>query len=159
MAGEELLHGGLFEVPLFANEPVQRTQKRIHIAQRPRDGALFEKGGVWNMDPPQYSLIQRSHRCADGILKQPRLDFVTLKLTCQIRWEAEALWTNANSIRTEEPSFFIFGYESRSFHRSFSSENDIATAKDILWQSPNHVLVHPRGVFSHFESAYPDLTH
>src|ERR1017187_3210147 len=39
--GEELLHGGLFEVALLGDEPVQRVQQRIHIAQRPRDGALF----------------------------------------------------------------------------------------------------------------------
>ncbi len=33
LAGEELLHGGLFEVALLGDEPVQRTQQRIHIAQ------------------------------------------------------------------------------------------------------------------------------
>ena len=41
MAGEELLHGGLFEVALLGDELVQRAEQRIHIAQRPRDGALF----------------------------------------------------------------------------------------------------------------------
>ena len=45
MAGEELLHGGLFEVALLGDEPVQRPQQPIHIAQRRRDGALFEEGG------------------------------------------------------------------------------------------------------------------
>ena len=34
LAGEELLHGGLFEVALLGDEPVQRAQQRIHIAQR-----------------------------------------------------------------------------------------------------------------------------
>ena len=41
LAGEELLHGGLFEVALLGDELVQPAQQRIHIAQRRRDGALF----------------------------------------------------------------------------------------------------------------------
>ncbi len=41
MAGEELLHGGLFEVPFLDDEPVQSRQQCIHIAQCRRDGALF----------------------------------------------------------------------------------------------------------------------
>lgn len=44
LAGEELLHGGLFEVALLGDELVQRADQRIHIAQRPRDGALFRLG-------------------------------------------------------------------------------------------------------------------
>ena len=43
LAGEELLHGGLFEVALLGDEPVQPAQQRIHITQRRRDGALFGK--------------------------------------------------------------------------------------------------------------------
>ena len=46
LAGEELLHGGLFEVALLGDEPVQRGQQSIHIAQRLCDGALF--WGRWN---------------------------------------------------------------------------------------------------------------
>ena len=46
LAGEELLHGGLFEVALLGDEPVQPAQQRIHIAQRRRDGALFGRGGT-----------------------------------------------------------------------------------------------------------------
>ena len=34
LAGEELLHGGLFEVALLGDEPVQPAQQPIHIAQR-----------------------------------------------------------------------------------------------------------------------------
>ncbi len=41
LTGEELLHGGLFEVALLGDEPVQPAQQPIHIAQRLRDGALF----------------------------------------------------------------------------------------------------------------------
>ena len=41
LAGQELLHGGLFEVALLGDEPIQSAQQRIHIAQRRRDGALF----------------------------------------------------------------------------------------------------------------------
>ena len=44
LAGEELLHGGLLEVALLGDEPVQPAQQRIHIAQRRRDGALFAAG-------------------------------------------------------------------------------------------------------------------
>ena len=44
LAGEELLHGGLFEVALLGDELVQRAEQRIHIAQRRRDGALFGEG-------------------------------------------------------------------------------------------------------------------
>ena len=46
LAGEELLHAGLFEVALLGDEPVQRGQQPIHIAQRLCDGALF--GERWN---------------------------------------------------------------------------------------------------------------
>ncbi len=48
MAGEELLHGGLFEVALLGDEPVQPAQQPIHIAQRRCDGALF--GERWKGD-------------------------------------------------------------------------------------------------------------
>jgi len=41
LAGEELLHGGLFEVALLGDESIQRADQCIHIAQRLRDGALF----------------------------------------------------------------------------------------------------------------------
>ena len=44
LAGEELLHGGLFEVALLGDEPVQPAQQPIHIAQRRSDGALFGEG-------------------------------------------------------------------------------------------------------------------
>ena len=40
-AGEELLHGGLFEVVLLGDEPLQPIQQRIHITQRRRDGFLL----------------------------------------------------------------------------------------------------------------------
>ena len=53
LAGEELLHGGLFEVALLGDEPVQPAQQRIHIAQRRRDGALFGSGGTGNGNAPQ----------------------------------------------------------------------------------------------------------
>ena len=45
LAGQELLHGGLFEVALLGDEPIQSVQQRIHIAQRRRDGALFGEVG------------------------------------------------------------------------------------------------------------------
>ena len=32
LAGEELMHGGLFEIALLDDEPVQTAQQRIHIA-------------------------------------------------------------------------------------------------------------------------------
>jgi hypothetical protein len=48
LAGEELLHGGLLEVALLGDEPVQRTEQRIHIAQRRRDSFLLGKGGQCN---------------------------------------------------------------------------------------------------------------
>ena len=44
LAGQELLHGGLFEVALLGDEPSQSAQQCIHIAQRRRDGALFGNG-------------------------------------------------------------------------------------------------------------------
>jgi hypothetical protein len=60
LAGEELLHGGLFEVALLGDEPVQRAQQRIHIAQRLRDGALF--GERWKGD---FQLLngRQTHAC------------------------------------------------------------------------------------------------
>ena len=41
LAGEELLHGGLFEVALLGDELVELGEQRIHIRQRGGDGALF----------------------------------------------------------------------------------------------------------------------
>ncbi|MCG3776436.1 MAG: hypothetical protein JW395_3295 [Nitrospira sp.] len=55
LAREELLHGGLFEVALLGDEPVQRAQQRIHIAQRLRDGALF--GEWWESDGDSDDII------------------------------------------------------------------------------------------------------
>ena len=63
LAGEELLHGGLFEVALLGDELVQRAEQRIHIAQRPRDGALF--GETWNDDSKLADSLNRQLRlCA-----------------------------------------------------------------------------------------------
>jgi len=63
LAGEELLQGGLFEVALLGDEPVQRAQQRIHIAQRRRDGALFV--GRREQDP------NRANECAVEVLLIP----------------------------------------------------------------------------------------
>ena len=41
LAGEELLHGGLFEVALLGDELVELGEQGIHIRQRGGDGALF----------------------------------------------------------------------------------------------------------------------
>jgi hypothetical protein len=41
LAGEELLHGGLFEVALLGDEPVQPAQQRVTSLKCRRDGALF----------------------------------------------------------------------------------------------------------------------
>ena len=41
MAGEELLHGGLFEITLLGEHPVQHPQQRIHIAQRASNRSLL----------------------------------------------------------------------------------------------------------------------
>jgi len=59
LAGEELLHGGLFEVALLGDQLVQRAHQRIHIAQRPRDGALFWHGGKRHLQrcqPPRTKM-------------------------------------------------------------------------------------------------------
>ena len=47
LAGEELLHGGLFDVALLGDELVQRTEQRINITQRLRDGALIPNRRRW----------------------------------------------------------------------------------------------------------------
>ena len=54
MAGEELLHGGLFEVALLGDEPIQPAQQRIHIAQCRGDGALL----CWRWKRNLYFLNQ-----------------------------------------------------------------------------------------------------
>src|SRR3989338_6641610 len=43
-SGEELLHGGLFEVALLGDELVELGEQRIHIGQRGGDSALFREG-------------------------------------------------------------------------------------------------------------------
>ena len=57
LAREELLHGGLFEVALLGDEPVQPAEQPIHIAQRLRDGALFGRGGTGKRNRPNLSEI------------------------------------------------------------------------------------------------------
>lgn len=57
LAGQELLHGGLLEVALLGDEPVQPAQQLINIAQRGRDGALFREGRARNRHP--YELVTR----------------------------------------------------------------------------------------------------
>ena len=44
--GEELLHGGLFEVALLGDELVELGKQGIHIRQCNGDGALFSFG-LW----------------------------------------------------------------------------------------------------------------
>ena len=61
LAGEELLHGGLFEVALLGDEPVQPAQQRIHIAQRLRDGALFGEG--WNASSENFGMSLDIEAC------------------------------------------------------------------------------------------------
>jgi len=65
VAGEELLHGGLFEVALLGDEPVQRADQRIHIAQRRRDGALLGQRRDWGVHPPKIGL---PYVCVNGAL-------------------------------------------------------------------------------------------
>ena len=55
LAGEELLHGGLFEVALLGQHGIQRPQQRIHIPQRLRDGALF-KNRARNANKKRFNL-------------------------------------------------------------------------------------------------------
>jgi len=68
LAGEELLHGGLFEVAILGDEPVQPVQQPIHIAQRRCDSALFGKSGRqrdWRI--PQR-LMRKVSDCCSGEL-------------------------------------------------------------------------------------------
>lgn len=64
MAGEELLHGGLFEVALLGDKPLQRPQQRIHITQRGRDEELFGEGWNQNFDLSQISKCDFTKRCS-----------------------------------------------------------------------------------------------
>lgn len=61
LGGEELLHGGLFEVALLGDQPVQPAQQPIHIAQRLRDGALLGERGKWNRIIGHFSPIDLRH--------------------------------------------------------------------------------------------------
>ena len=57
LAGEELLHGGLLEVALLGDEPVQPVQQRIHVAQRRRDGALFVVVGAPGLESDRITML------------------------------------------------------------------------------------------------------
>ena len=59
MAGEELLHGGLLEVAVLGDEPVQPAQQPIHIAQCRSDGSLLREAGDTNRDRRNEVPIQR----------------------------------------------------------------------------------------------------
>ena len=65
LASEQLLHGGLFEIALLGDEPVQRAQQRVHIAQCFRDRVLFGKGWQLNPQAGKCALIEVNHRGPD----------------------------------------------------------------------------------------------
>ena len=46
LAGEELLHGGLFDGSLLDDPFLQRAEQFIHIRQRLGDGTLFGERGA-----------------------------------------------------------------------------------------------------------------
>ena len=47
LAGEELLHGGLFDGALFGDQAVEGFDQRVRVRQGGGDGALFLKRGAW----------------------------------------------------------------------------------------------------------------
>ena len=49
LAGEELLHGGLFEVALLGDELVHLGEQGINIRQGGGDGALLSLGRKWDL--------------------------------------------------------------------------------------------------------------
>jgi len=42
LAGEKLLHGGLFDGALFGYQAIQPSQQHVHVAEGGGDGALFK---------------------------------------------------------------------------------------------------------------------
>ncbi len=48
LAGEKLLHGGLFEVALLGDELVELGNQGIDIGESCGDGALFGEGWKWD---------------------------------------------------------------------------------------------------------------
>ena len=81
MAGEELLHGGLFEVALLGDELVQPAEQRIHIPQRLRDGALFGEGWEWQKQPRQNVWFNRRAR------RLSRMTSIESAVLCQLNIE------------------------------------------------------------------------
>src|SRR5450759_3495704 len=57
MTGEELLHGGLFEVALLGDEPVQRTDQGVDVVQCFSDGFLFDRF----RRPRQLQAVEPTH--------------------------------------------------------------------------------------------------
>ncbi|MNV74750.1 hypothetical protein D3C71_1679990 [compost metagenome] len=64
LAGEKLLHGGLFEVALLRDKPLQRIQQCIHITQRRRDKELFGEGRNQKLDLSKIRKCNFTKRCS-----------------------------------------------------------------------------------------------
>jgi len=79
LAGEELLHGGLFEVALLGDEPGEGSEQGIHIAQRLCDGALFGEGWGWKMIGAQDTEICMRNACLNRAGHNLFLSLTTLK--------------------------------------------------------------------------------
>ena len=74
LAGKELLHGGLFEVALLGDEPVQRGQQSIRIAQRLCDGTLFRNRWDLEFQAGKGALVEVNHCRSDGCILNGRND-------------------------------------------------------------------------------------
>ena len=87
MAGEELLHGGLFQVVLLGDDAVQSAQQPIHIAQNIRDSALFGFGWARHSDLLQWSDPEFQPSCPNGSGSQPTLSWLALKQLMPKLWD------------------------------------------------------------------------
>ena len=66
MTSEELLHGGLFQIALLGEHPIQNPQQRIHIVQRFRNRSLLIKWWDCDGEQPKCCLVDR--REVSGLL-------------------------------------------------------------------------------------------
>src|SRR5688572_11986501 len=61
LAGEEFLHGGLYEVALLGYDPVEPVQQCIDIAQCVRDSALFKGARQSDRNPDNVIPVKCWH--------------------------------------------------------------------------------------------------
>src|ERR1035438_5436827 len=126
LACEQLLHGGLLEVSLLGDEPIQRAQKRIHIAQSRCYGAPLGRRWECNWQASHFVNAKCSLGSAVQFLIDVLLDYAGSQPSHYIVWFY--FWLYENYVCTQCVAERCQRKKFGRSNRSDLSEDDIARA-------------------------------